>query len=1384
MALVSYYNPLAPIATKTEQLLATNTKELRENIIYDCLAYDLVIAKNDVIIDVDCEIQEKDIIGILLMPKGGGGGGAKQALGIVASIAIMVAAPYAASYIVGATGWGITATGFYALTAAVGIAGSMLVGSVLAPKLDIDTSGYSAGDLSSSATYGWNAQTNQLSQGDVIPRLYGTSRVFPRMISKYVETIDDKQYLNMLYLVNEGLTSSISDIKINDEQLSNLTNVTYETRLGSNTQPIIPRFDNIKTDKPVSKKISTSFSESNTDGDQVVALEVGVSFPKGLYYANDAGGLDNTSVKLVVEYSTDQSNWTQFGEESIVLTWTYWGVLADGIWREYNAVGGTATGVTRTSAPAGAIYVQTTGSKFFTTQWYKSPLTYTSYTTVTKATSSTFRKTFKIEHLPKNKYYIRVKFYEAVTTGSRYGNDCYFEYLTEEVGDDFTYPNMALLSLRALATDQLSGSMPTISCIATSRSNNPALICKDMLLNSGVVESRISSKFDEWADFCEDNNLTCNIYFDTKMSIRQALNMVSVLGRASVVQFGSKFDVILDKAETLPVQGFTFGIGNILKDTFKQSFLPLKDRANIVEATFYNAENDYQKEVFEISNSQFDDIDETNKASINLIGCTSKTQAIALAQLQLNYNNYITQTFTFQADADALYCKVGDIVRISHDVPQYGFSGRVVSCTTSSVVLDREVTMEEGKSYALQARRNEDNEIIEVLVVNSETTTNTLTFVTALGTALSQYDNYSFGEVNKTDVKARVLSIRTEGDLLRELTCIEYNESVYDTTHTPFVDYVSTLGLSNLRINDFITYAKDRSIETVVNITWSGSSLYYDVSIDGNATRVYDQVFNAYGLVDGRTYNIKVKGSGSIIEEDYTVIGKFAKPNPIDSLSGSEVGNVFTLTWEHEANNIDIDFLEYVVYYGDAEIGRTKNKSFEYYSYGLEVKTFTVKSIDTSAVLSDGVSINLQAVAPNAVSNISIVEGLDDWELSWNYGFMPTDFKTFQIYQDYDLVGETTGLVFKAKVTKAQSKFRVIAIDTAGNQSTYTEQTKTITTLSDITSVNSSYLNNNILMFWAKIVTNKTPIVYDIKKGSTWENGQFIESTTDYKTNIYSNGTYMVKPTYTFTSGLKIEAINPTVMIVDEAQLMKNVLVTWNEFNTNWSGTLTNTQVNDDGYLTLVSADDVDEYSNVDTIINFDYSGEILSQGIYEIPLTHNVSLAWAKVCTLSYNLELEATSVRNNFDTLLDVDNINAIDGYISSDFAVEVQIAISQDGINFGDYSKFIAGDFLGQAFKFRLVLSSFNQDITPLITNFEFTIDMPDLYEAGSNTSDTSSKTIVYENNFSTTPDVQITIVNATAGDDAILTNQTDESFDIIIKNSGTNVVRTFNYFVKGY
>lgn len=1384
MQTITYFNPLNPTETKSEICNFNHSSQIRKQFQYDAIAYELVIARNNQIIIEDCEIIDTDIVSVVLRPRGGGDGGGKNILATVAMIALVAAAPIIASTIIGWSGVAVSALEFSIIQAGIVAAGGMLVNAVLPPNIP-DAPSLSNSLESQSQTYSWSQAINTTNQGDAMPRLFGTFRVTPRLIAKHIDSIGDKQYFNGLYLVNDGLTYYVGDVKINDEDISNFPETSYEVNYGLTNQQIIPQFDDISNDKNIAKKLSyATYSETSTDGDAVSTITATLVFPRGLYRANDDGSLGNNSVKVVVEYSADEINWTQFGDDTIVQSWKYWGLGYDNIWQEYTAINGSPTGYTQSYAPAGAQYVKSEGGKFMIFKWYQSPYTYAlNYTTITNNTSSTFRKTFSIGYLPANKYYVRAKFYENPATGSRYSSDCYFEYLTEKTSYDFTYPGQTLLSIRALATDQLSGGMPTITCIASSGSSNPSLVVQAILEECGITSDRFSSKFDEWETYCDDNNLFCNIYFDATTDVRQAINYVSTIGRASVLQFGSKFDVIIDKAEIIQTQGFTLGMGNILKDTFKQSFLPLKDRANLVEVSYYDIENDYQKTALQLGEENYDSVDESSKISVNLIGCVDRSKAIEHAKLLLNYNRYLTQTFTFQADIDSLVCKVGDIVRISHDLPQYGFSGRIISSTITNAVLDRDVTIENGKSYYLQVRRSSTNEILEIPLQTIVGTSSTVTFTSAISLALNHLDNYSFGEINKTDVKARVLNIRTTSEFLRELTCIEYNESVYDLTAEPIIHNFSSFNLSNLRINDYIRYAQDKSIETVVNVAWSGSSIYYTVTANNKTHKVYDQIIDLTDLVDGSTYLIEVKDSyGNKISSNYTVIGKLAPPLDIDSLSASEVGNVFSLTWTHE--NIEIDFQEYVIYLNNSEVGRTKIKSFEYFSRGLDTKSFTVKVCDTSNVLSDGVSINTQASAPEAISNLTIIEELDDWALSWSYGYMPTDFKTFQIYQDNDLVGETSGFVFKAKINKIQSNFRVIAIDTAGNQSTYTQQTATITPLNDVASVNSSYLNNNILMFWDKISTTRTPIFYEVKKGNSWENAQFIEKTTDYKLNIFSNGTYMIKATYQYSSGLKIESENPKILIVDEAQLLKNVLVTWNEFETNWSGTLTNTQVNDDGYLTLVSTDDVDEYLDVDSIINFDYGSEIVSQGMYEIPLAHNVSLAWPKVCTLSYNLELEVTSVRNDFDALLDVDSVNAIDGYIGSDFVVEVQISTSQDGVNFGDYSKFIAGDYLAQAFKFRLVLSSFNQDVTPIITNFEFTVDMPDLYESGNDVSNTSIKTITYQNNFSTAPDVQITIVNATVGDDAILTNQTDESFDIIIKNSSTNVVRTFNYFVKGY
>ena len=1228
-SIITQHNILNPHDRMVFPTYATHSSQiLDELLIAD--GFEVTLYKNSELQLDPFDIKHGDIINVVFMPMGGGGGG-KSIISLVAMIGLAVVAPYATASLIGGLGIEVSAIGFYALQAGVMVAGSLLINSVLSPS----TPSLSTNDnLSTSTTYSWDESYNKFQQCLSIPKVFGTHKITPPLISKYIETIDNKQYFNGLYAVNDGEVNSITDIKINDETIDNFTNVTYEIRNGTLNQVLITNFDNIRSDKGVNKKLSTTFSTTETTGNQVIGLTATLLFQRGLFYAAGDGSIQSNSVNVVLEYSNDEVTWLPLG---------YMGAS----------------------------------------------------TVITEASTSTLRKTFKV-NLSPNKYYIRTKFVSDPLSGSRYGSDCHLEYITEEVGDDFIYPSTALISIRALATDQLSGNSPKISCIVTANSNNPALICKQMLLESGIEEVRILSSFNEWETHCNNMGYAFNGVIDTSMTLRKALDLVSVAGRGSVIQFGSKFEVIMDRAETIPVQSFMFGMGNILKDSFSQSFLPILDRANVIEATYYDADLDYDPTIVEVSNNNYDSVAEENRTSVTLVGFTNRQQAIKHCRYLLNCNRYLTETVSIEADKDSLVCKYGDIVRVSHDVPQYGFSGRIKDCTLTTVTIDREVTMESGKNYYIQLKDNENN-IIEHYINNSLLTTDTLTFTTPLTEAYTKYDNYSFGEVGKASKLFRVLRISTASDMTRKLELLEYNEDVYNDSGDIDVPLISELGLSNLRATDYIRYAKDGSIETVMQLAWSGASLYYIVSYKKSTDSAYQsiKVFdNKIDLiVEDTLYNVIVSDeSGASVSLDYKVIGKLAKPNAITDFTSNELNDVFSISWA----------------YNDALI----------------------------------------------------------------------DFKEFRIYQNNILLGSTNSLSYNVPIIEKTSIVSVRAVDTSGVESEYTNNALTVAYLNDVTNVNTIYQNNELIAFWDEVVSNRV-ISYEIRRGSSWATAQFISTELQPKTTIYSNGTYLIKAYYITNGGYKIESENVATLIADESQLSNNILEFFVESNT-WSGIKTNTMVTDNG-LTLIG-ESVDTYTNVDLISNFDYGNEVISQGTYES--TNVVDFGTPKLCKIYSNIELEAFSINNNFDLIQNVDLMSSVDGYISADFAVEIQISISQDGSTFGAWKKFINGDYMGQSFKMRLVLSSFNTLVTPIVSYFDFTIDMPDILESGSDISDTITKSITYVNNFSIPPKVQITILNAIQGDDAILTNESAIGFDIDIKNGGSNVTRSFNYFVKGY
>jgi predicted phage tail protein len=230
---------------------------------------------------------------ILFMPviEGGGGDGNKSILRIVLMIIVMVVAPYVAPAL------GLTGMAATIMTCAVMVVGGLIVNALLPPpKAKVPTMDKS--DFDNSQVYGWNPQTLQ-AQGPVVPKWYGLNRLYGNIIAANIETQGGKSYCNALIDLGLGVISRLYDFKVNDQPFENFTGVAIETRYGNLNQPVLNTFVQTRNEYPLSVKVvkPTPYVYT-TIGNAFHALEVEITFPQGIFYANDAGGLNAITVNV------------------------------------------------------------------------------------------------------------------------------------------------------------------------------------------------------------------------------------------------------------------------------------------------------------------------------------------------------------------------------------------------------------------------------------------------------------------------------------------------------------------------------------------------------------------------------------------------------------------------------------------------------------------------------------------------------------------------------------------------------------------------------------------------------------------------------------------------------------------------------------------------------------------------------------------------------------------------------------------------------------------------------------------------------------------------------------------------------------------------------
>jgi predicted phage tail protein len=270
------------------------------------------------------------------------------------------------------------------------------------------------------------------------------------------------------------------------------------------------------------------------------------------------------------------------------------------------------------------------------------------------------------------------------------------------------------------------------------------------------------------------------------------------------------------------------------------------------------------------------DFDETTqeikKTQLTLIGCTSRTEAIKHGNRALNRNRFLTRTATWDAGIDSLGCLPWDPV-----VPPIGQDGRVVSGTSNSVNIDREVLLQPGHTYYIRVKSADDDTVEEqtVAAVYEETVTATLTVTGNWTHVPVLYELYVFYEEGQDRGLMRVLRISRRDDHTRRITAIEYSAEACDDSGT--VDAPETPSISHQVANLHAEEVWRGGIETRGQLSWTGFALLWYVWHKRTSDAAY--------IYDGQTVVPSYELSGL----DYSVPYTFCVASTRDPAGGETV---------------------------------------------------------------------------------------------------------------------------------------------------------------------------------------------------------------------------------------------------------------------------------------------------------------------------------------------------------------------------------------------------------------------------------------------------------------------------------------------------------------
>lgn len=691
-----------------------------------------------------------------------------------------------------------------------------------------------------SPTYSLNASSNNMRYGQPIPRIYGTYKVPPvRILDDYTELSGQDEYLNFLSVIGYG-PLEISDLRIGGNPLDNFSGVTTQMTQGWEAGEETDLTPKVVYQSSFQVKLTGRDSNGNvTDADtwwvtrsldeEVDRLSLDLQAPQGLYKMDDNAKKHALNVVVQAQIRPQGGEWLElasrvdipaqtvtFDEASdffgyvvmqngaISLSKERKGVVLGTLNPVFVLMGKDMFQPLEALAEYHFSYEKAGNSITFRGGWYEFVGELTLEGNAAEP-SMAVRSSYSwdVRPLGHQKYDVRVRLKEAESTDSKYMQAVYFTALrgfdNNAATDNGKLP-LAKLAMRIKASNQLSGSLPVVTCLATSiirdwdgsawvkrATRNPASAFLDVL--TGVANERRKSddqidwqSLQEWHEWCNKYGYTCDLVFDQQTSVWDALAQIAAVGRGSAALMGGLWGAVWSRRQDGAPKGHITARNSRDFSSRKTYREPIHG----LHVTFNDAENDYEETVIDVYAPGYNRNNASLFEGIDLAGITNRKQAAYMGQFRLNQLLYLPEEYSVTMPLEYMRLRKADKVRVVRPEVLYGIGAAILvdweedaSGAVTALRWDSQLPMNAGERYMAVVRLSSGEEF--AVTGTSEDGLNFVLDIPAVPTfELKAMNLVMVGTVQEVGRECLVVEVKPQGNLTATVTMQDYIPELYE----------------------------------------------------------------------------------------------------------------------------------------------------------------------------------------------------------------------------------------------------------------------------------------------------------------------------------------------------------------------------------------------------------------------------------------------------------------------------------------------------------------------------------------------------------------------------------------------------------------------------